>query len=71
MVYDMLVVNKWKDKGGTEKVAYRTVGAAFEAKNGGLNCEPFGGIAITGPFIIRPRKEKAGDEQAGDAEEAF
>jgi hypothetical protein len=66
MVNDMLAMEKYEDKSGNEKVKYNRVGVAFKAKNGGMNCQPFPGIALTGPFIIRPRKKAAAEPEEFD-----
>jgi hypothetical protein len=74
MIYDILVAEDYCDKEGLLKTAWRAVGTAFDAKKGGggVNGKLFPNLAVTGPFIIRPRKERAGGgEASGDTGDDF
>jgi hypothetical protein len=64
MIYDILIAEDYCDKEGLLKTAWHPVGTAFDPKNGrgGLNAQPFPNLSITGPFIVRPRKEAGGAE---------
>ena len=74
MIYDILVREEYLDKAGNTKSVHRKIGTAFDPRNGGAGCngEPFQNVAITGPFIIRPRKERgAADAQEVDGGDDF
>ena len=70
-MYDMLIREDYKDKFNKRKHKYYKIGVAFDGKNGGMNCQPYPGVAIVGPFIIRERTEKpAVEEGSGEPESA-
>lgn len=54
-VYDIMIAEEYKDRGGDEKVQYYRVGVAFENARGGFNCEIVSGMALTGRFVIFPK----------------
>lgn len=57
-VYDILVVEDFEDKQGRKRLAYHRAGVAFENGPGGMNCEVYPGIALTGRFVIFPQERK-------------
>ena len=68
-MYDMLTREDYRDKHNRRKQKYNRIGVAFEGRKGGMNCQPYPGIAIVGPFIIRERTEKPsrpGRRRAGE-----
>ncbi len=68
-VFDILIHDKYSSNGETRSKFYN-VGTAFEVKDG-LNCELPPGLAVSGRFLIRPRKAKAGAEKAEDLSADF
>ena len=69
-MYDMLMREDYKDRHGKRKHKHNKIGVAFDGKNGGVNCQPYPGIAIVGPFIIRERTEKPAGDEGGEPEAA-
>jgi hypothetical protein len=71
-VYDVLAAGEtYQDRAGKKKRRYTVAGVAFDPKDGGpgMNGEVNKGVALTGSFIIRKRREKvatAGSFAAGD-----
>lgn len=55
--FDICVIETYQHD-GQEKTNFHRVGVAFETKDGGFSAQPFPGVAITGRFVILPRKEK-------------
>jgi len=45
------------------KKAFVEVGAAWDIETGGMSIELHEGIAVSGRFVILPRKDKAEDDQ--------
>lgn len=58
VVYDILIVEDFKDRSGTERVQYHRAGVAFLNTRGGLNCEIIPGMALTGRFVIFPKQDR-------------
>ena len=69
-MYDMLTREDYKDKHNRRKQKYNRIGVAFDGRNGGMNCQPYPGVAIVGPFIIRERAEKPAGQEGDEAESA-
>jgi hypothetical protein len=62
-VFNIIVPEEWEDKKtGELKTQYHRVGVAFQNKAGGFNCKVPNGLALTGEFIILPRKDRAEDD---------
>lgn len=55
--YDIFVVETYEHD-GQEKSSFHRVGVAFETKDGGFSCQPYPGVALSGRFLILPRKDK-------------
>lgn len=73
--YNIVVPEEYEDKQtGEVKTAYHRVGVAFPISKGGFSCKlPTGkaGIALTGEFLILPRKEvDDGAQGAGQEDES-
>lgn len=62
--YDVLVAEEYS-VGGEVRTKFYTAGVAFENSKGGLNVELPAGIALSGRFVILPRR--AGSESDEDA----
>lgn len=61
--WNIIVPEEYENKStGEVKTQYHRVGVAFQNKQGGFNCKLPQGIALTGDFIILPRKERAADD---------
>lgn len=61
--YDLFVGRDYESV-GEKKTSWHRVGVAFALDNGGLSCEVIEGMALTGRFIIKERKEKPSKEVA-------
>ena len=55
--YDICIIEDYEHNGDS-RTAFHRIGVAFEAKEGGFSCQTFPGAAITGRFVILPRKTK-------------
>ena len=68
-IYDILIVEDFKDRSGTDRVQYHRAGVAFQNVRGGLNCEIVPGMALTNRFVIFPRspERSPGDEEVDRA----
>ena len=56
-VYDIVVVEEYRDKQGRERTMFHRAGVAFSNSNGSIDCKLTPGMALTGNFVIQPRKE--------------
>jgi hypothetical protein len=68
-VYDILAAgDKYKDHTGRERRRYTRAGVAFDPRDGGegKNGKVNAGVALTGDFIIRERREKAAQMEDDD-----
>ena len=68
--YDILVAREYTDANGEVKTAYYRAGVAFENSKEGMNGEVVDGLALTGRFIIAPRRDRAPDDGASHDEPA-
>lgn len=55
--HDILIAEDWEAGDGESKTAWTNVGAAWTLKNGGLSGKLRSGLALTGRFIIQPKKD--------------
>lgn len=56
--FDICVIETY-EHGGEERTSFHRVGVAFENDKGGFSGQTFPGVAVTGRFVILPRREKA------------
>jgi hypothetical protein len=62
--YNVLKPREYTNSNGEVKKAFVEVGAAWDIENGGMSIELHEGIAVSGRFVILPRKERADDDGA-------
>jgi hypothetical protein len=70
-VYEILAAgDAYQDHLGKKKRRYTNAGVAFEPKEGveGMNCQVNKGVALTGDFIIRKRRERPARAEASGPE---
>lgn len=61
---NILVSREYTDSNGEVRQDWMRVGVAFPHKSGeGFNCEVAEGLALTGKFVILPRKDR---DEAGE-----
>jgi hypothetical protein len=58
-VYDIVVVEEFRDKQGRERTMFHRAGVAFSNNNGSIDCKLTPGMGLTGNFVIMPRKDRA------------
>lgn len=61
--YNVLKPREYTDKNGEVKKHFIEVGAAWDIESGGMSIELHEGIAVSGRFVILPRRDRA-DGQA-------
>lgn len=61
--YNVLKPREYTNSNGEVKKAFVEVGAAWDIETGGMSIELHDGIAVSGRFVILPRKDKAEDDQ--------
>lgn len=61
--YNVLKPREYTNSNGEVKKAFVEVGAAWDIEAGGMSIELHEGIAVSGRFVILPRKDKAEDDQ--------
>lgn len=63
--FNILVVREYSDGEGEVKTEWLRAGVAFENKQGGFNCKIPPGLALTGDFLILPRRERSAEGDEG------
>lgn len=61
--YNVLKPREYTTSNGEVKKAFVEVGAAWDIETGGMSIELHEGIAVSGRFVILPRKDKTEDDQ--------
>ena len=61
--YNVLKPREYTNSNCEVKKAFVEVGAAWDIETGGMSIELHEGIAVSGRFVILPRKDKAEDDQ--------
>lgn len=56
--YNVLKPREYTDSNGEVKKHYTEIGAAWEIDSGGMSIELHEGLAVSGRFVILPRKER-------------
>jgi len=60
--HDILLAENYTTANGEEKSYFTNIGSAWIKDTGTISCEVRGGLAVSGRFVIMPKKEKsAGD----------
>lgn len=62
--YNVLKPREYTNSNGEVKKHFIEVGAAWDIDSGGMSIELHEGIAVTGRFIILPRKERDDSQPA-------
>lgn len=62
--YNVLKPREYTTGNGEVKKHFIEVGAAWDIESGGMSIELHEGIAVSGRFVILPRKDKAADDGA-------
>ena len=62
--YNVLKPREYTTGNGEVKKHFIEVGAAWDIESGGMSIELHEGIAVSGRFVILPRKDKASDDGA-------
>lgn len=60
--YNVLKPREYTDGNGEVRKHFIEVGAAWDIDSGGMSIELHEGIAVSGRFVILPRKDKAADD---------
>jgi hypothetical protein len=64
--FNIVVPREYTNGNGELKTEWIRAGVAFHNKQGGFTCEVPDGLALTGKFVILPRKEQAGEDGADE-----
>ena len=59
--HDILLAENYQAGDGEEKAYFTNMGSAWLKIGGTILCEMRGGLAVSGRFVILPKKEKTGD----------
>ena len=59
--YNVLKPREYTTSNGEVKTHFVEVGAAWDIETGGMSIEIHDGIAVSGRFVVLPRKDKADD----------
>ena len=65
-MYDLCMKEEYKGGNGEKKATFHKVGVAFDAKKGGFDLVIAPGVSISGKAYVRPRRERAGGDEAMD-----
>jgi hypothetical protein len=60
--HDILLAENYKTANGEEKAYFTNIGSAWHKDTGTMSCEVREGLAISGRFVIMPKREKADAE---------
>lgn len=64
--HNILIAREYTNGNGEVKTEWLRLGVAFPNKQGGFNCKVAEGAALTGAFVILPRKDRAEDDGPAD-----
>ena len=56
--HDILLAENYEAADGEEKAYFTNIGSAWQKDNGTISCEMRGGLAVSGRFVILPKKDK-------------
>lgn len=61
--HDILLAENYTSKAtGEEKASFTNIGSAWLKDSGAISCEMREGLAVSGRFVILPKREKADSE---------
>lgn len=63
--HDIVLAENYEAADGEEKAAFTRVGSAWAKESGTISCQLREGLAVTGRFVILPKKDKAGSGDEG------
>ena len=61
--HDILLAENFTTANGEEKAQFTNIGSAWHKESGTLSCEIRAGLAVSGRFVVVPRREKANADQ--------
>lgn len=56
--HDILLAEKYQAGDGEEKAYFTNIGSAWQKDSGAISCEMRDGLAVSGRFVILPKKAK-------------
>jgi len=56
--HDILLAENFTTSNGEEKSYFTNIGSAWAKDSGTMSCEIRAGLAVSGRFVIMPKKEK-------------
>lgn len=56
--HDILLTENYKNNNGEEKTNFTNIGSAWLKDSGTVSCEVRDGLAVSGRFIITPKRER-------------
>lgn len=62
--HDVLLAENFTNSNGEEKSHFTNIGSAWQSDKGAISCEIRAGLAVSGRFVILPKKDKS--ESDGD-----
>lgn len=62
--HDILLAENYTGQDGDEKSRFTNIGSAWTKDSGVMSCEVREGLAVSGRFIIMPRRKRS--ENAGE-----
>lgn len=57
--HDILLAENYEAGDGEQKAYFTNIGSAWLKDSGAISCEMRDGLAVSGRFVILPKKEKA------------
>jgi hypothetical protein len=57
--HDVLLAENYTTANGEEKSHFTNIGSAWAKDNGTVSCEIRAGLAVSGRFVVLPKKDKA------------
>ena len=60
--HDILLAEDYEAADGEAKSSFTNIGGAWQKDTGTMSCQLRDGLAVSGRFVIVPRREKGGDE---------
>lgn len=60
--HDILLAENYTTANGEEKSYFTNIGSAWAKDSGTMSCEVRAGLAVSGRFVIMPKKDKSGSE---------
>ena len=60
--HDILLAENYTTSQGEEKSHFTNIGSAWAKDSGAISCEIRDGLAVSGRFVILPKKDKAKSE---------